>query len=465
MQLEAFLSNINDFLYSYILIALLVLCGLYFTIKTKFVQISLLPDSFKLITEKSTKNSVSSFQALMISTASKVGTGNIAGITVALVAGGPGAIFWMWIMAFLGSASAFIESTLAQIYKVRNNDENSFRGGPSYYIQMALGKRSIGILFSCLLISCFAFGFNALQSYNISSSFQYYIPEYQKSIWPLIVGLALGGLTAFIIFGGVHRIGFISSIIVPIMATIYLSLGVYITLRNIDKLPAMFATIFNSAFDFKSIVGGFSGSVVLIGIKRGLFSNEAGMGSTPNAAASADVSHPVKQGLVQVISVFIDTFLICTTTAFIVLLSGIALDGYSDGIPLVQEALNEQIGIVGIHFMTFSIFAFAFSSIVGNYCYAESNLLFIKNNRYVLNIFRIACVVPVVFGATSSAVIVWNIADICMGLMAIVNIISIIILSNRAIVALNDYVKQKQQNKNPVFNAPKNKIYDSKLWK
>lgn len=465
MQLETMLSNINNFLYSNILIALLVLCGLYFTFRTKFVQLRLLPESIKLMTEKSSGNRVSSFQALMISTASKVGTGNIAGITTALVAGGPGAIFWMWIMAFLGSASAFVESTLAQIYKVNDKDENSFRGGPSYYIQMALGKRSIGILFSVLLISCFAIGFNALQAYNISSSFQYYIPGYEHSIWPLVVGIVLGIFTAFIIFGGVHRIGFISSIIVPIMAIIYLSLGVFITLRNIDKLPSMFSVIFSKAFDFKSIFGGFAGSAVLIGIKRGLFSNEAGMGSAPNAAATADVSHPVKQGIVQVLSVFIDTFLICTTTAFIIMLSGVAIDGHADGIPLVQEALNGQIGTIGIHFMTFSIFAFAFSSIIGNYCYAESNLLFIKDNHYVLNIFRAMCIIPVILGAMASAEVVWNFADICMGLMAIVNIIAILLLTKRSTIALNDYSKQKSQNKDPIFNAPANGIYDTMFWK
>lgn len=465
MSIETILSSINDFLYSYILIVLLIFCGLYFTFKTKFVQIRFLPEALKLTAEKTANNKTSSFQALMISTASKVGTGNIAGITTALVAGGPGSIFWMWIMAFLGSASAFVESTLAQIYKVYDKDERSFRGGPSYYIQLALHKRSIGILFSCLLISCFTFGFNALQSHNISSSFQYYIPEYNNTIWPLVIGIILGLFTAFIIFGGVHRIGFISSIIVPVMATIYLSLGVYVTIRNIDKIPAMFSTILQSAFNFRAIVGGFTGSTVLIGIKRGLFSNEAGMGSTPNAAASADVSHPVKQGAVQVLSVFIDTFLICTTTAFIVLLSNVSINGNLDGIPLIQEALNSQIGAIGIHFMTFSIFAFAFSSIVGNYCYAESNLLFIKDNRYLLNIFRIICIIPVVFGATASAKIVWNFSDICMGLMAIVNIVAIILLSKQSIIALNDYSAQKLQGKNPVFNAPSNNIFDTEVWK
>ena len=378
MKLNDFLTSMNDFMYTYLLLFLLIGADVYFTFRTRFVQLRLLKNAFKVIGEKpqgdNSEKEVSSFQALMISTASRVGTGNIAGIATAIATGGPGAVFWMWIMALLGGASSFIESTLAQVYKVR--DGENFRGGPSYYMEKALKKRWMGILFSILLILCFAYGFNGLQSFNISSAFSYYIPNYEDSIFPMIVGLLLAIATAFIIFGGVHRIGFISSVIVPIMAITYLLIGIYVVVFNITELPHIFGIIFKGAFDAKAIFGGFAGSAVVIGIKRGLFSNEAGMGSAPNASASASVSHPVKQGLVQIISVFIDTFLICTTTAMILLFSGVeGVAGTLDGIPYVQEAISANVGKWGIHFLTFSILAFAFSSVIGNYYYAESNIL------------------------------------------------------------------------------------------
>ena len=384
MKLNDFLTSMNDFMYTYLLLFLLIGADVYFTFRTRFVQLRLLKNAFKVIGEKpqgdNSEKEVSSFQALMISTASRVGTGNIAGIATAIATGGPGAVFWMWIMALLGGASSFIESTLAQVYKVR--DGENFRGGPSYYMEKALKKRWMGILFSILLILCFAYGFNGLQSFNISSAFSYYIPNYEDSIFPMIVGLLLAIATAFIIFGGVHRIGFISSVIVPIMAITYLLIGIYVVVFNITELPHIFGIIFKGAFDAKAIFGGFAGSAVVIGIKRGLFSNEAGMGSAPNASASASVSHPVKQGLVQIISVFIDTFLICTTTAMILLFSGVeGVAGTLDGIPYVQEAISANVGKWGIHFLTFSILAFAFSSVIGNYYYAESNILFIKNSK------------------------------------------------------------------------------------
>lgn len=456
------LTYINDLLYTNILIVLLIAAGIYFSIKTRFVQFRLFPDAIKSLTESHNKKQISSFQALMISTASRVGTGNIAGITAALVIGGPGSVFWMWLMAFLGAASAFVESTLAQIYKTKHNGE--FRGGPSYYIERALSKRWLGIIFSFLLIFCFAYGFNALQAFNISSSFEYYIPNYKNTVFPIIVAVVIALLTGLVIFGGVHRIGFISSVIVPIMAITYILVGIFITLKNITILPDMFKSIFQNAFDFKAIFGGFAGSAMLIGIKRGLFSNEAGMGSAPNAAATANVSHPVKQGMVQVLSVFIDTILICSTTAFIVLLSGVDLNSGLNGIPFVQASICNQIGSIGIHFITFSIFTFAFTSIIGNYCYAESNILFIKDNKIFLNIFRVTCLVAVFAGALSSFDTVWNIADILMGLMAIVNIFAIYMLTGTMKKCLDDYLAQKKAGKNPVFNAKKAGINNTELW-
>jgi len=462
------LASLNDFLYSYILIFLLVAAGIYFTIRTKFVQFRLIGDAIKALKEKAEKNdngkSVSSFQALMISTASRVGTGNIAGIATAIVAGGPGAVFWMWVMAIVGGASAFIESTLAQVYKVKDGKE--FRGGPSYYIERALGKRWLGVLFSILLIACFAYGFNGLQTYNMSSALEYYIPNYSDTILPAVVGLLIAAATAFVIFGGVHRIGFISSVIVPIMAGIYILMGIFITLTNLNHVPEMFSLIFDGAFDFRAIFGGFAGSTVLIGIKRGLFSNEAGMGSAPNASATATVSHPVKQGMVQVLSVFIDTLMICTTTAFILLLSGVTgVPEKLDGIPYVQAAISANVGSLGIHFITFSIFAFAFTSLIGNYYYAESNILFIKNNRVLLNGFRITCLIAIFLGAQADFSTVWNLADVLMGFMAIENILVIFLLGGIAFKVLDDYTKQKKQGLDPVFKAKNVGLNNTDTWK
>lgn len=455
MNFNDILTSLNDFMYTYVLIVLLVGSGIYFTIRTKGVQFRLLMDGIRSMLKRPEENEngekkVSSFQALMISTASRVGTGNIAGIATAIAAGGPGAVFWMWIMALFGGASAFIESTLAQIYKVR--DGGLYRGGPSYYMERALGKRWMGILFSVLLILCFAYGFNGLQSYNMSSALEYYIPNYADSRWPMIVGIILAAATGLVIRGGVHRIGFITSVIVPFMAVIYIFIGLITMILNITELPGIFAQIVREAFDFRAVAGGFAGSAIVIGIKRGLFSNEAGMGSAPNASASADVEHPVKQGLVQVISVFIDTILICSSTAMMLLVSGVeGVSGVMDGIPFVQAAIRANVGNWGIHFITFSIFAFAFSSVIGNYYYAESNILFIRDSKVLLSVFRITCVAAVFLGAQADFALVWNLADITMGFMAIVNIVAIFLLGKIALEALADYDKQRKQGKDPVF--------------
>ena len=466
-MLNNILSAVNDWMYTYLLLFLLVGTGIYFTIRTRFVQLRLLKESFHVLKEKAGeengKKQVSSFQALMISTASRVGTGNIAGIATAIAAGGAGAVFWMWLMAVIGGASAFIESTLAQVYKVKDKEE--FRGGPSYYMEKALGKRWLGILFSVLLIICFAYGFNGLQSFNMSSSLEYYIPGYSDTVYPMLVGLILAVGTAFVIFGGVHRIGFITSVLVPIMAGAYLLIGLYTVITNITELPKVFSMIFSQAFNFKAFAGGMAGSAVVIGIKRGLFSNEAGMGSAPNASASASVSHPAKQGMVQVLSVFIDTLLICSATAMMLLLSGVQGEsGVLDGIPFVQKAISANVGNWGIHFITLSIFAFAFSSLIGNYYYAESNILFIKNNKKLLFIFRITCLLAVFFGAQADFSMMWNIADITMGCMATVNILVILVLGNTAMKVLKDYEKQKKEGKNPVFKAKDVGIENTECW-
>ncbi len=463
-----FLTKVNDAMYTYVLLILLVGVGIYFTVRTRGVQLRLLKDGIKSMLDKAPEGEngekkVSSFQALMISTASRVGTGNIAGIATAIAAGGPGSVFWMWLMAVIGGASAFIESTLAQIYKIKDGDH--FRGGPSYYMQKALGKRWLGILFSVALIICFAYGFNGLQSFNMSSSLEYYIPGYSSTHVPMIVGLLLAVATAFVIWGGVHRIGFITSVLVPVMAVIYILIGLFTMFTHLGELPHVFALIFENAFDFRAMAGGLAGSAVVIGIKRGLFSNEAGMGSAPNASASAEVDHPVKQGLVQVISVFIDTLLICSSTAMMLLVSGTeGQSGVMDGIPYVQAAISANVGNWGIHFITFSIFAFAFSSLIGNYFYAESNILFIKDSRLLLNLFRITCVVAIFLGAQADFSLMWNLADITMGFMAIINILVIFLLGSTAVKALKHYEAQKKKGGPITFRGEDIGIKDT-VWK
>lgn len=454
-------------MYTYILVILLVSVGLYFTFRTKFVQFRLFPEALRVLTEKKKDGKdISSFSALMISTASRVGTGNIAGVASAIAAstaiGGYGAIFWMWLSAIIGAASAFAESTLAQLYKQKKGDE--YTGGPAYYIQDALGSRKMGIVFAILLIACFAFGFNALQSFNAGSALSYYIPDYETSVWPCLIGGILALLTALAIFGGVRRISSLVSAIVPFMAVIYIGLGGYIFIRNLHAVPEMFSKIWEQAFDVQSIFGGFAGSCVMQGIKRGLFSNEAGMGSAPNASASADVSHPAKQGLVQMLSVFIDTILICSTTAFMLLLSGIPIRADLKGMEYVQAAVFKQVGAWGPLFITVSIFLFAFSSLVGNYFYTESNFKFITDSKKGLFLFRCTCVIAVFVGALLDFTTIWTIADILMGLMALVNLVAIVLLGNQALTCLKDYNRQRKEGKNPVFRAEECGFGNAEIW-
>ena len=449
--LHEMILKVNDFIWTYILIAMLIVLGLYFTFKTKFVQFRYFKEMFRLLGDGASgekkEGSISSFQAFCISTASRVGTGNIAGIAMAIVAGGPGSVFWMWLIALVGSASSFVESTLAQIYKVK--DEGSFRGGPAYYIEQGLGSKKMGILFSVLITICFGFIFNAVQSNTITAAF-----NNAFGFNRLVVGIVLAAITGIIIFGGVHRVAKVSEIIVPIFAVLYILVSLFVVFININEIPNILKMIFESAFGLREMSVGTIGGMILVGIKRGLFSNEAGMGSAPNAAATADVTHPVKQGLIQTLGVFTDTIVICSCTAFMILL----YPGYStaglEGIELTQAALSSQIGPIGNAFIAICILLFAFSSIVGNYYYGESNIEFISGNKTVLNLFRAVVVGMVLFGSVAKVAIVWDLADVFMGLMAIINLIAISLLGKYAFIALNDYTKQKKAGiKDPVFVA------------
>ncbi|ARK32221.1 alanine/glycine:cation symporter family protein [Halalkalibacter krulwichiae] len=447
--IESIVSVGNDILWSYLLIALLIIAGIYFTVASRFVQFRYIGEMFRLLTDKETvtsgKKSVSSFQAFCISTASRVGTGNLAGVASAIALGGPGAVFWMWLIALLGSATAFVESTLAQIYKVK--DGESFRGGPAYYMEKALGARWLGIIFAILITFCFGLVFNSVQSNTISMAMG---SAFGSDTF--VIGLVIAGLTAIIIFGGVHRIAKVTSIVVPIMALIYLLVALIVIVMNLTAIPSVFVLIFQSAFGIEQAVGGGFGAALMMGIKRGLFSNEAGMGSAPNAAATANVSHPAKQGLIQAFGVFVDTLIICSATAMIILVSGDFTSG-AVGIELTQNALASQIGEWASIFVAIAIFLFAFSSIVGNYYYGETNIEFIKKSKTSIMIYRLAAVGMVFFGAIAEFALVWDMADFTMGLMALMNIAVILLLGKFAFAALDDYSKQRKAGKNPVFYA------------
>ncbi len=449
---KAFIHVGNDLIWSQYLIGLLLTAGLFFSISSKFVQIRWIPEMFRALTEKSEtldsgEKGISPFQAFAISAGSRVGTGNIAGVATAIVLGGPGAVFWMWIIAIIGAASAFIEATLAQVYKVPDK-EGGFRGGPAYYITKGLNQRWLGVLFAILITITFAFVFNTVQSNTIAESL-----NTQYNVSPVITGIILAVITAIVIFGGVRSIATLSSFIVPIMAIIYIFMVLIILLLNFDQILPMISTIIKSAFGIDQAAGGAVGFAVLQGVKRGLFSNEAGMGSAPNAAATAAVSHPVKQGLIQSLGVFFDTILVCTATAIMILLyTGLRFgEGQPQGVAVTQSALNEHLGSAGGIFLTVAITLFAFSSAIGNYYYGQSNIEFLSTNKMVLFVFRCFVVLLVFVGAVVKTETVWNTADVFMGLMAIVNIVAIIGLSNIAFAVMKDYQKQRKAGKRPIF--------------
>lgn len=452
-MLENIIAAINDALYSYLLIIILIAGGLFFTVKTKFVQFRLLGEQIRSVMEKPDGNSVSSFQALMVSTASRVGTGNIIGVSTAICLGGYGSVFWMWLIAIIGAASAFVESTLAQIYKKRGT-EGSY-GGPAYYIEGAFKNRPLALIFSIFLILTYGFGFNMLASYNLQSTFSGY-NFYNKDISPWIIGLILAIIVGYCLIGGGKRIIKVTSWLVPIMGIAYILVALLATVINAPILPQIIKNIFTQAFDLKAIFGGFSGSCVLYGIKRGLFSNEAGVGSAPNASASAEVEHPVRQGLVQVLSVFIDTILVCSATAFLCLSSGIEPAPELSGAPYVQLALRENLGEFGPIFITVAMILFAFTTLLGNIFYVDQCINFIFRKvptKKVILIIHILLSVVIFIGAGLSADLLWNIADITMGGMTIINIPVILILSKYAFRALKDYEIQRKQGKQPVFKA------------
>ena len=452
----------NDFLWTYVLIAVLIGCSLYFTLRSRGVQFRMIGEMFRLLGESTNKHDgkkhVSSFQAFAVSVATRVGTGNLAGVATAIAIGGPGAVFWMWIIALLGSASAFIESTLAQLFKKRHKD--SFIGGPAFYILKGLKQPWLAALFAVLISVTFGLSYNSIQSNTICSAM-----NVAFGFDPIIVGIVLAGISLVVIFGGIHRIARVSSILVPLMALGYLLLALFVIFRHLDLIPQVITLIFQDAFGIRPIAGGGIAATLMNGIKRGLFSNEAGEGSAPNVAATASTSHPVKQGLIQALGVFTDTLVVCSCTAFIILFSGVDIQGGPGGIALTQSALEAEIGHFGTVFIAVAILLFAYSSIIGNYYYGEANIHFLTRKKWVMSLYRfLSGGVMVIFGALASLDLVWSIGDLCMALLTACNLYAIVRLSKYAFRLLNDYCAQKKAGRNPVFHRSSMPELDLDCW-
>ncbi|TMO75816.1 sodium:alanine symporter family protein [Pseudoalteromonas sp. S3776] len=467
------INSISALLWGQVLVYLLIAAGVFFTIRLGFIQFVQFPHMFKVMfgSRKCGGDEISSFQAFCTSLAARVGTGNMAGVAVALYLGGPGAIFWMWLIALIGMATSFAESTLAQAYKTKDADGN-FRGGPAYYMERGLGKRWMGVLFSLCLILAFGLVFNAVQSNSIAAAFEvaFDVPKY-------IVGIALVIGSGIIIFGGLKTISRFAEMVVPFMALAYLLVAIYVCAVNFTALPDVIVLIVKSAFGLEQAGAGAIGygvtQAMIQGIKRGLFSNEAGMGSAANAAATATPypPHPASQGYVQMLGVFIDTIVICTATASLILLSNqLVPESGVLGIELTQAALQEHVGDWGTYFIAIAILFFAFTSIVANYSYAETNLMFLEHNSNKgMFIFRLLVLGMVMFGAIGELGIIWTLADISMGLMAIVNVVALFMLSGVVVWLSKDYNAQNKQGVLPTFDKDKHpklaKEVDPNAWK
>ena len=436
--LNAIVSEINGFLWSSVIIILLVGAGFYFTVRTRAVQVRYVKRMFQLIAHtagtKTKGNEISPFQAFCVSTASRVGVGNIAGIAIAITSGGPGAIFWMWFIAVIGSATGFVESTLAQIYKVPREDGAGFRGGPAYYLKNGLGHGLWAAIFAILISVTYGMIYNSVQSNTIALAL-----SSSLGFDRMVVGGVVTVLTLLVIFGGMGRIARVTEWMVPVMAGIYILITIGIMLYNITEMPRAFGIIFRDAFDFQAVFG--------------LFSNEAGEGSVPNAAATADASHPAVQGLIQAFGVYVDTLFICSASAFIVLLTGDYASTGLTGIELIQWDLAQYFGPIAPKAVSVLIFLFAFTSLIGNYYYGEINIGHLTTKKWPLYLFRLFIGVMIFWGAIADLPLVWNLADLFMAFMVLTNVSAILILFPQANAALKDYEKQlKEGIKVPAFH-------------
>lgn len=450
---------INDFIWTYFLFAALIAAGLVITIWTRGVQFRGIGEMFRTLkdpagTEYDGKKSISAFRAFTVSAASRVGTGNIAGVAIAITMGGPGAVFWMWVIASVGAASAFAESLLGQLYKERGKD--SYIGGPAYYMKRGLKAHWMGMIFVAFIVITYAFVFVAVQTNAIvdatSTSFGVDISGTNGMGYRILVGVLVMAVTAAIIFGGIRAISSVTEVLVPVMAVLYVGMGLLAIFLNITEIPHLLLMIFEGAFGLREFgVGGLMGALVM-GMRRGLLSNEAGMGTAPNAGATAVVSHPAKQGFVQSLGVYFDTMLICTITAFIVLLSNPTYGQKGEGAALTQSALAGELGDWAIHFLSIAITLFAFSSIIGNYYYGESNIRFVTEKALPMTIFRIIVLLFVFFGAIASLNLLWNTADLLNAGMVVVNLTAVLLLMPKVAKVLRNYEAQRSAGKEPVFN-------------
>jgi AGCS family alanine or glycine:cation symporter len=460
-QLQAAVDPVSSLLWGSVLIYVLLGAGVYFSVRTRLVQVRLFGHLWAVVlgSRRGAEGGISSFQAFCVGLASRVGTGNIAGVAIALTVGGPGAIFWMWCVAVLGMATAFVEATLAQIFKVPMPD-GTFRGGPAYYIQRGLNFRPGGVVFSLLLIFTFGIAFNGVQANTIADvlSGAHTVPTW-------LTGLILAVLAAPVLFGGLRGVARVAEILLPLMALAYILLGVAIIIMNLGNVPHALVLIVESAFGVAPVAGGIAGGL-LTGVKRGLFSNEAGMGSAPNTAATATVGHPATQGLVQSLGVFVDTMIICTMTALIILVSGLydpAQPNAIGGAALTQAAVTANFGDAGRWIMTVIVFAFAFSSVLGNYAYADANLTFLGASPRVFTVFRMVALLAVFGGSLAELPLVWALADVAMGLMTMVNIAAVVLLARWALGALADYEAGRAAGKPPLFVATGNHYLPGRL--
>lgn len=449
--LNTAINSVQEFLWTYIVLFVVIGVALYFTIGTRFVQFRMFGEMIRLMfhPEKRKQDGdaahhISSFQAFIVALASRIGTGNLAGVATAISVGGPGSIFWMWLMALLVSASAFVESTLAQLYKRKG--KKSFFGGPAYYMKYGLGKSWMGVLFSILIILTFGCAYNCIQGNTIAQAWQ---EAFDVPTW--VMGVIVTALTLLVVFGGIHRIAKVSGIVVPFMAVVYFVVALGVVLFNIGTLPRVFEMIFENAFGIGQFAGGALGTIVMMGIKRGLFSNEAGEGSAPNAAATASVSHPVKQGLIQALGVFTDTLVVCSCTAFIILCSGVDYTA-SNGIQLTQIALSHEIGSIGTPFIAIIIWMFAYSTIIANCYYGETNLVYFTKNRPAMFIYKLISCGCVMMGSVMSLDMAWSLSDLFMALLTMCNLTAIVLLFPKVRYLVADYTRQKREGKNPEFH-------------
>ena len=443
-MLNSVVSFLNGILWGYILITLLIVSGLYFTFKLKFANLTEIKEMFSIMLEKKSGDGISPFQAFCVSAGSKVGTGSLAGVAIAISLGGPGSVFWMWVLTLIVGSLSIVENTLAQIYKEQK--DGSFRGGPAFYMEKAMRKKWMGIAFSILLTVTYGLIFNAVQANTMTIAIENF-----SGIDRVTSGIVIVILSALVIYGGMQRIAKVSEVIVPIMGVSYLLVALFVVLKNITMLPDVISLIVMNAFGLKAFGGATLGMVVMQGVKRGLFSNEAGMGSTPNAGASSSASHPVKQGLIQTLGVYVTTLGICTATAFIILFSGV-LGKNLDGVGLTQEAMRSQLGSFGDVFLLICVLLFAYTTIIGNYYYGQTNLEYLNADKGLkIQLFRILVIAMVFFGSVRESVLVWNMADLFMAFMAIFNIYAICVLRKPAIETLDHYVKEKKKGNDPIF--------------